>query len=55
LSLKRHADQLIRSAYDSVQHNAKARIIRRWRRGELTLEQAKEELEMLERDLEVEG
>jgi len=55
VSLERHADQLIRSAYDSVQHNAKAQIIRRWRRGEITMEQAKEELEMLERDLEGEG
>jgi len=44
----------MRSAADSVYHNAQARILRKWQQGEITMEQAREELEMLERDLEAE-
>lgn len=53
MSFKRHADQLRKSVYDPVYHNARARILRKWQRGEITMEQVKEEREMLERDLEV--
>lgn len=53
MTLERHADQLRKSAYDAVYHNAKTRTLRKWQRGEISLEQAKEEIEMLERDLEV--
>ena len=54
LTVKNHADHLMKSAVDAVYYVAKRRIMWRWRSGELTREQAKEELEMLQHDLEVE-
>ena len=54
MTVKNHADQLMKSAVDAVYYVAKRRIMWRWRAGELTREQAKEELEMLQHDLEVE-
>ena len=55
MSLKRHADQLRQSAYDSVYYNAKARIKNALKNDEITREQAEKLLEKLERDLEVKG
>ena len=49
MSLKRHADQLIRSAYDSVQHNAKARIKKALKNNEITKEQAEKLQEKLDK------
>lgn len=54
MSLKRHGDQLRRSAFDGVLHNAKFKLYKAWRNGEITWEELNEELERLQRDLEVE-
>jgi predicted nucleic acid-binding protein len=55
LSVKRHASQLMRSTPDAIYHNAITRIYRRYRQGEISKEEAKEQLEMLKHELAMEG
>lgn len=48
MSWKKHGDQLMKSTYDAVYYNAKARIKKALQNDEITREQADKLLEKLE-------
>lgn len=48
LAIRRHGEQLMKSAHDAVYYNAKARILKALQNDEITREQAEKLLEKLE-------